>query len=155
MATLPGLAFDRRLLSAAFSAAIHIAVIAVLLLWHFSPAPRETKAAITVVDLPDRPPPDKPPPTPPPPEPHPTAGAAKAREAAPPAPTAEAAPLAKAIVPLTVPSFAPAPVPATGTQAAAGAGSSGTGTGAGGAGNGTGGGGNGGGGAGDGSGEGT
>ncbi|MDB5724296.1 MAG: hypothetical protein JWQ16_1050 [Novosphingobium sp.] len=153
MATLPGLVFDRRLLSAAFSAAIHIAVIAVLLLWHFSPAPRETKAAITVVDLPDRPPPDKPPP--PPPEPRPTPGAAKAHEAAPAAPRAEAAPLAKAVVPLVTPSFAPAPVPATGTQAASGAALAGMGTGAGGAGNGTGGGGNGSGGSGDGEGEGT
>ncbi len=153
MATMPRLSLDRHFLSAVLSAAIHVAVIALLLLWHFSPAPRDLKSALTVVDLPDRPPPDKPPP--PPPERHPTPGAAKAQAAAPPAPREEAAPLAKAIVPLAVPSFAPAPVPATGNQAASGAALAGTGTGAGGAGNGTGGGGNGGGGTGEGAGDGT
>lgn len=144
MAILPRLAFDRRFASAALSAAIHIAVLALLLLRHFSPSPQADKPAMTVVDLPDRPPPDETPPPPPPP-PQPTQGAAKANEAAPPAPRAEAAPLAKAVVPL-VPSLPSAPVPATGNQPAAGAALAGTGTGAGGTGNGTGGGGNGGGG---------
>lgn len=141
MATLPRFALDRRLLSAAFSAAIHIVALALLLLWRFSPSPLDDKPAMTVVDLPDRPPPEETPP-PPPPQPRPTQGAAKANEAAPPAPRAEAAPLAKAVVPL-VPRFAPAPVPAAGNQPAAGAALAGTGTGAGGTGNGTGGGGNG------------
>lgn len=154
MAILPRLAFDRRLLGAAFSAAIHVAALALLLLWHFPPVPRDNKAAITVVDLPDRPPPEKPPP--PPPEPQPTPGAAKSHEAAPPALRAEAAPLAAAVVPLVIPSYAPAPIPATGDQPASGAALAGTGIGAGGAGNGTGGGGNGGGGgAAEGPGEGT
>lgn len=153
MANLPTLTLDRRFLSAAFSAAIHIAAFALLLLWHSAPVSRDNKAAITVVDLPDRPPPEKTPP--PPPDPQPTSGAAKAEKAAPPAPRAEAAPLAAAVVPLVIPSFAPAPVPATGTQSAAGAALAGTGTGAGGAGNGTGGGGNGSGGADEGVGEGT
>jgi periplasmic protein TonB len=144
MARMPRLSIDRRFLSAAFSAAIHAAALGLLLLWHFSPAPRDDRAAMTVIELPDRPPPEKPPP--PPPQPQPTPGAARSREAAPPAPRAEAAPLAAAVVPLVIPSFAPAPVPATGTQPNSGAALSGTGTGAGGAGNGTGGGGNGGGG---------
>lgn len=153
MAIPPRFALDRRFLSAAFSAAIHLAALALLLLWHFSPAPRTDKAAITVVDLPDRPAPEK---MPPPPQPQPTRGAAKASAAAPPAPHAEAAPLAAAVVPLVIPSFAPAPIPATGDQPASGAALAGTGTGAGGAGNGTGGGGNGGnGGAAEGAGEGT
>jgi periplasmic protein TonB len=143
MAILPRPALDRRFLGAAFSAAIHAAVLALLLLWHFPPSEGGDKAAMTVVDLPDRAPPEKPPP---PPSPQPTPGAAKSDDAAPPAPRAEAAPLAKAVVPLVIPSFTPAPIPATGNQPASGAALAGTGTGAGGAGDGTGGGGNGGGG---------
>lgn len=144
MATMPRLSIDRRFVSAIFSAAIHMAALALLLLWQFSPSGQDNQPAMTVVDLPDRPSPEKPPQ--PPPQPQPTPGAAKADKAAPPAPRADAAPLAKAVVPLAVPSFAPAPVPATGNQPAAGAALAGTGTGAGGAGNGTGGGGDGGGG---------
>lgn len=143
MAIVPKFSIDRRYLSAAFSAAIHAAALALLLLWHFAPVSRDDKPAITVVDLPDQPPDKK---SPPPPQAQPTRGAAKAEKAAPPAPRAEAAPLVAAIVPLVIPSYTPAPVPATGTQPAAGAALAGTGAGAGGAGNGTGGGGNGGGG---------
>lgn len=133
---------QRRVLATVLSAAIHVAALAALLLWHFSPTPRDTGPALTVVDLSAPAPPTPPEPPPPPPRPAESPGSAKAGAAAPPGPKAEAAPLASAI-PIIVPSLVPAPVSSTGTAASSGAASSGTGTGAGGSGSGTGGGGDG------------
>ena len=138
MPTIAPLATNRRLIALALSAAIHIAALAGLLLWHFAPVPGDREPAMTVVDLAEDPPPEKPKP----PEPKPEAKRASARPGAPaPAgPKAEAAPLAMAI-PVVVPSLPASLVPATGTAANTGTAGSGTGTGAGGSGNGTGGGG--------------
>lgn len=138
MPTAARLGANRRLIALALSAAIHIAALAVLLLWHFAPVPGDREPAMSVVDLAEDPPPEKPKP----PEPKPEAKRASAPPGAPaPAgPKAEAAPLAMAI-PVVVPSLPASLVPATGTAANTGTASSGTGTGAGGSGNGTGGGG--------------
>jgi protein TonB len=122
------------------SAAIHIAALAALLLWHFSPVPGDRDPAMTVVDLAEDPPPETPKPLPPPPEPQHEKAASGAP--APAGPKAEAAPVAAAI-PVVVPTLPASILPATGTAASSGAATLGTGTGAGGAGNGTGGGGDG------------
>jgi protein TonB len=126
-----------RFIAAALSAAIHLAVLAALLLWHFSPSPPVASSALSVVELPAPQPPEEKKP-PPPPEPHKTGGKAKSEAAAPPAPKAASAPLAAAIVPLVAPSFAPPPTPSTGNQQSSGNALAGTGSGAGGTGNGTG-----------------
>jgi len=145
---------DRRALAFALSAAIHAAALAALLLWHFAPSPQTAGTALTVVEVPEARPSETPKPPPPPPQPHPTAGAPKSGAAAPAGRRAEAAPIAAAVIPVTLPSFTPALVPSTGTAPSSGAALAGSGTGAGGSGNGTGGGGNGNGGSG-GAGEGT
>lgn len=129
---------SRRIVAVTLSAAIHIAALAALLLWHFTPAPGDREAAITVVDLPENPPPEKP--EPPAPEPKVEHDKAASGAPAPAGPKAEAAPLAAAI-PVVVPTLPASILPATGTAASSGAASSGTGTGAGGTGDGTGGGG--------------
>jgi protein TonB len=131
---------SRRLVALALSAAIHIAALAALLLWHLSPEPSDRGAPITVVDLPDDPVPEKP--KPPPPTPKARDEKAVSGAPAPAGPKAEAAPLAMAI-PVVVPTLPAAILPATGVAASAGAATSGSGTGAGGAGDGTGGGGDG------------
>lgn len=133
---------SRRFIALALSAAIHIAALAILLLWHVSPAPGDREAALTVVDVADDPPDEKPTPPPPPPQSEAQREAARPGAAAPAGPKAEAAPLAMAI-PVVIPTLPASLVPATGTAENAGAAASGTGTGAGGAGNGTGGGGDG------------
>lgn len=137
--SVPGQSAPRwRIAALVLSAAIHLAALAGLLLWHFAPAPAEREPAMTVVDLAAPPPPDQPPPPPEQPAPHPAEAARGAP--APAGPKAEAAPLAAAI-PVVLPSLPAAIVPATGAAPSAGATQAGTGTGAGGAGNGTGGGG--------------
>jgi protein TonB len=138
MSKLPKTASDRRVGAAALSAVVHLALLAGLLLWHFTPGPHETGPSITVIDVPVEPRQESAPPTPPPEAGQPTSDEAEAREAARPVPAASPAPLADAI-PITVPSFAPAPRPATGVAPTSGAALAGTGTGAGGAGSGTGG----------------
>lgn len=130
---------SRRFIAAALSGAIHLAALAALLLWHFTPSSRDAASTLTVVDLPEDTPPERRPE--PPPEPVKHGGEARKDQAAPPAPKAAAAPLAVAVIPVIVPTFAPAPVPSTGDQANTGNALAGTGTGAGGQGSGTGGGG--------------
>lgn len=131
---------SRRFVALALSAAIHIAALSALLLWHFTPPPGDREAPMTVVDVSEDSPPEKPPP----PEPQAKREAASPGAPAPAGPKAEPAPLAMAI-PVVIPTLPAAIVPATGTAASSGAATTGTGTGAGGAGNGTGGGGDGGG----------
>lgn len=131
---------SRRILALALSAAIHIAALAALLLWHFAPQPSDRQAPITVVDLPEDAPPEKP--RSPPPEPKAEHEKAASGAPAPAGPKAEAAPLAAAI-PVVVPTLPASILPATGVAVSSGAATSGTGTGAGGAGDGTGGGGDG------------
>lgn len=132
---------SRRLVALALSAAIHIAALSVLLLWHFAPVAGDREPPMTVVDLAEAPPPE--PPKPPPPEPRAKRENARPGASAPAGPQAEAAPLAAAI-PFVVPTRAASIVPATGQAVNAGTAGSGTGTGtgtgAGGTGNGTGGG---------------
>lgn len=130
-------ASSRRLVALALSAAIHIAALSALLLWHFSPVPGEREPPMAVVDLAEDPPPETPKPPPPPPA---KREEARPGAAAPAGPKAEAAPLAAAI-PVVVPTLPASLVPATGQAVNSGAASSGTGTGAGGTGTGTGGGG--------------
>lgn len=139
MPTFARPASSRRFLALALSAAIHIAALAALLLWHFTPTPSDRERPMTVVDLAE-PPPDKP--KPPPPEPEAEHEKAASGAPAPAGPKAEAAPLAAAI-PVVVPTLPAAILPATGAATSSGAASSGTGTGAGGSGDGTGGGGSG------------
>lgn len=139
MATFARPRTSRRLAALTLSAAIHLAALAALLLWHFAPAASDREAPMTVVDLAD-PPLEKP--KPPPPEPMRTHDRASSGAPAPAGPKAEAAPLAAAI-PVVIPTLPASIVPATGAAASSGAALSGSGTGAGGAGNGTGGGGDG------------
>lgn len=143
MPTFARPARSRRLVALALSAAIHIAALAALLLWHLAPVPVDREPPMTVVDLPEDPPPETP--KPPPPQPEAKLDEARPGAAAPAGSKAEAAPLAAAI-PVVVPTLPASVVPATGQAVNSGAANSGTGTGAGGAGNGTGGGGTGGGG---------
>lgn len=130
---------NRRLVAVVLSAAIHLAALAALLLWHFAPEPGARDAPMIVVELPEDRPSNQPEPTP---KPEAKPEAAPPGAPAPAGPRAEAAPLAMAL-PATLPTLPASVLPGTGTAVSSGAADAGSGTGAGGTGNGTGGGGDG------------